>query len=250
MIRRLALVLLFASLLSCKEDPAAPLLKSANDSYAKKDYAKAGADFEEALKLNPKQDVKVYEKAAFSYMSAGNYDKATELLLKTLDFKSDTKGKLDTYRNIAGMYLQTADNPKRAEEYFGKVLALDPKDDQSLTWLAEIAARRGGARDNEAEGVPADLDVALQRYDQLITLTPANPAPYINKRIVLVKYLTTLTKLKAVAEKDAEENKDDQVTHQDFLDEAKRHQAKAEELKALMDETTKKLVEVSKAAKK
>lgn len=115
-------MLVFASLWSCKEDPAVPLLKSANELYAKKDYAKAGAAFEDALKANPKQDVKIYEKAAFAYMSAGNYDKATELLLKTLPLKSGDKEKLDTYRNIAGMYLQTADDPKKAEQYFGEVL--------------------------------------------------------------------------------------------------------------------------------
>lgn len=248
---RLVVVAVLA-LAACKKDPTPSELAHAkgDELYAKDDYAGAAKAFDESIALDAKQPVKDYEKAAFSHMKAGNFDRSAELLLATLSQKTDAAGKIETYKNVAGMYMQSAGRPDKAEEFFQKAFELDPKDDQTLAWLAELSSQQGGARATKAEADPKHLDKALERYDALIALTPNVPAPYVNKRIVLLKYVEHLGRLKAEAEKSAEENKDDKQVAGDFLDTAKKHQARAEELKLAYEDVSKKLGEVMKAQKK
>jgi tetratricopeptide (TPR) repeat protein len=199
--------------------------------FLQRDFAAAAVELEQALKLSPRLDLKVWEKAAFCYMKAGNTEKAAELLVKTIELKpDDATYKLERYRDLSSMYLQ-AQVLDKAEQWFLEVMKLDPKDDQSLAWLGEIAAIRGGARAAKAPVHPDRLDVALARYDQLIALTPAAPAPYINKRIVLTRYLGYLGEQVANAP-----------------DRAKM-QARIDELKAAFSENNRKLGEVQKAAR-
>ncbi len=245
-------VVAVVALSACKKDPTPSELAHAkgDELYAKADYAGAAKAFDESLVADPKQPVKDYEKAAFSHMKAGNFDRSAELLLATLAQKTDDAGKIETYKNVAGMYMQSAGRPDKAEAYFQKAFELDPKDDQTLAWLGQISKDLGGASATTTEADPKHLDKALERYDALIALTPAVPAPYVNKRIVLIKYIEHLGRLKAEAEKSAEENKADKDVAGDFLETAKKHQARAEELKLVLDDVSKKLGEVMKAAKK
>ncbi len=250
---RIAAVVLLvsASWLGCAKapEPADIHRQKATELFAASKFAEAAAEFEESLRLNPKQDLKVWEKGAFAFLKSENYDKAAELLKKTLEMKTDNAGKLETYRNIAGMYMQGTQQLDKAEEYFAEAVKIEPKDEQSLTWLAEIAAQRGGARAQKAVAVPEFLEKALKQYDQLITLTPSAPAPYVNKRIVISKYIEHLDAQKRASESDAETNKADKVAAADFLEKAKEYQTKIDTLKVTMEETTKKLGEVQKSAK-
>jgi len=234
--KNIALLIAAASLCApaCQKPPteAEIHLAKGNELFAKSDFAGAGAALEQSLKLQPQQDVKVWEKAAFSYMKAGNTDKAAELLVKASENGPKEK-KLEALRNVAGMYLQAQQGDK-AEQYFLEVMKLDPKDDQSLSWLAEIASIRGGARDMKAQALTPALEVAMGRYDQVIALTPKAPGPYVNKRIALIKYINHL-----IQQRDAMKNKK----------EVQILQAKIDQLKATLDETTRQLSEISKAAK-
>ena len=191
---------------------------------------------------------KAYELAAFARVKAGQFDEAAALLEKSIARNPDTK--LDGYRNIAGMYLQQANDLEGAEKYFMKALELEPKDEQSLSWLAEIASRRGGARLQGAAADTEQLKKALALYDQLIEMNPAKPDAYVNKRIALIKYIEQLGKQKESILADAETQKSDKEAYDDLQQQAVDTQARMDELKATLDETGKKLGEVMKAAKK
>lgn len=247
----IVIAVLAGAVLGCKEDPSEAHHRKAAELFKKDDFAAAAAEYEEALKLNPKLDQKVYEKAAFAYLKAQKFDKSAEILLKTLDFKKTDAEKIDLYRNIAGMYLQGAQDGDKAEKYFNEALKLNPKDDQSIAWLAEIASIRGGARSMTAQIVPDQLQKAMDLYDKVIELTPASPTPYINKRIALTRYIENLIKQKQAVEADAETHKNDKdkATFDDLKQQATDYQARIDELKPKLDELTKKLGEVQKAAK-
>lgn len=227
--------------------PAELKLAKANELFRAADYTAAGPEFEASLKLDPKQDVKIWEKGAFAYLKAGNLDKASELLIGTLDAKASTERKLETYRNLAGMYLGASSHDK-AEHYFGEVMKLDPKDEQSLSWMAEIASIRGGARANKGPVKTEQLDLALARYDQVSAINPNLPAPYINQRIAISRYLGHLVEQKATAEQDARAAKDKQQKEA-LQASAQKFQARIDELRGKLDDTNKKLGAANKAAR-
>lgn len=215
----------------------------------KQDFAGAAKEYERSLELKPEQEANVWDRAAFANMKAGNFDRAAELMLKSQDRRPDAAAKLENLRNIAGMYLQQAKDLSAAERYFQKAVELDPKDDQSLAWLAEISAQRGGARATQAEADPTHLKVALERYDAVIALNPAKPDTFINKRIVLMKYLEFLKKQKASILADAEKQKQDKEAYDSAVEQAGDTQARIDELEAVLKDTTEKLVAAQKAAK-
>lgn len=216
----------------------------------KNDYAAAAVEYEKSLELKPDQDVKVWDRAAFANMNAGKFDRAAELLEKSLERRPEQAAKLETLNNIAVMYLQKGSNSEAAEKYFGKILAIDPKNEQALTWLAEIASQRGGARVQTAEAQPEHLKIALERYDAVIAINPNSPNAYINKRIVLAKYIDFLSRQKLSILADGEAQKKDKEAYASALEQAEDTGKRIDELKAVLEETTKKLGEVNKAAKK
>lgn len=237
----LAAVLVFSA---CKDPEPFDVARLAGSELLKKqDFTGAAKEYERSLELKPEQDANVWDRAAFANMKAGNFDRAAELLMKSQDRRPDAAAKLDNLRNIAGMYLQQAKDLGNAEKYFQKAVELDPKDEQSMAWLAEIAAQRGGARATQAEADPQHLKVALERYDAVIALNPSKPDTFINKRIVLMKYLEFLRKQRLSILEGADKDPDAQ-------EQAKDTQARIDELETALKETTDKLVAAQKAAKK
>lgn len=209
----------------------------------KQDFAGAAKEYERSLELKPEQEPNVWDRAAFANMKAGNFDRAAELLMKSQERRPGAAAKLENLRNIAGMYLQQAKDLDAAEKYFLKAVELDPKDEQSLAWLAEISAQRGGARATQAEANPQHLQVALARYDAVIALNPGKPDTFINKRIVLMKYLEFMKKQRLSILEGGDQDPDAQ-------EQAQSTQARIDELEAALKDTTDKLVAAQKAAKK
>ncbi|MFT3711361.1 MAG: tetratricopeptide repeat protein [Archangium sp.] len=247
--RLILIAALTLSFVACKDEPFDTERIKGSELLKKDDFVGAATAYEKSLELKPDQDVKVWDRAAFANMKAGNYDKAAEVLEKSLARRPEQSAKLDTLRNVAGMYFQQADDKDKAEKYFQKVLEIDPKDEQALSWLAEISSVRGGAR---AQSAPADgthLQEALKRYDAVIAVNPNKPDAYINKRIVYVKYIDMLNKQKLSILADAEAQKKDKEAYDSMLEQAKDTEDRIAELKGQLDETTKKLGEVNKAAK-
>ena len=215
----------------------------------KNEFAAAATEYEKSLELKPEQDAKVWDRAAFANMKAGRLDRAAELLEKSLDRRTDPAAKSETLRNIAGMYKEQLDLDN-AEKYFQKAAKFDPKDEQALSWLAEISSQRGGARQQTAEAQPEHLKIALERYDAVIALNPAKADAYVNKRIVFVKYIEHLNKQKLSILADAEAQKADKEAYADMQEQAADTQTRIEELKGQLEATSRKLGEVNKAAKK
>ncbi len=233
---------------SCKDEPFAIARLKGSELLKKNDFEGAAVEYEKSLELKPDQDTKVWDRAAFANMKAGNLDRAAELLMKSMDRRADPAAKLDTLRNIAGMYKEGGDL-ENAEKYFQKAVEQDPKDEQSLKWLAEISSVRGGARAQAAEAHPEFLQVALTRYDAVMALNPMAADAYVNKRIVLIKYIEHLTKQKVSLLADAEAQKADKEAYDSMQEQATDTQTRIDELKTMLDETSKKLGEVNKAAK-
>ena len=233
---------------SCKDEAFDVARVKGSELLKKNDYAGAAVEYEKSLELKPDQDAKVWDRAAFANMKAGNLDRAAELLMKSMERRADPAAKLDTLRNIAGMYKEGGDWDN-AEKYFQKAVEQDPKDEQSLKWLAEISSVRGGARSQAAEAHPEHLTIALTRYDAVMAVNPNTADAYVNKRIVLIKYIEALNKQKLSILADAENQKADKETYDSMQEQATDTQTRIDELKTMLDETTKKLGEVNKAAK-
>lgn len=234
--RWLASAAVAALLVACQEDkpnPATPHLTKGDQHFRANEFAAAAGEYAEALKLDPKQDARFFEKIALAYMRSGNHDKTAEMLFKGLEMKATPEYKVETYKNVAGMYLQ-AGNLDKAEHWYTEVSKLDPKDVESMTWLAEISSIRGGARSQQAPASPQHLETAVSRYDEVIAMTPAVPAPYINKRIALIKHANYVQEQRGKAHDKAEQEK---------------LAALFDKLKGRLDDTTKKLGEVNKAAR-
>jgi tetratricopeptide (TPR) repeat protein len=242
-----ALLVIGLAFTACKEDPADTHQRLAIDLFAKGEWAKAAAEYEEVIKLKPDLDEMVQKKAASAWAKAGEYDKAAAIL-ERLGSKKTGEDKLNATREIAGMYLQTAHDLDKSEAWFQKALAMNPKDEQSLSWLAEISSVRGGARNAAVDAKTDQLDEALKRYDAVLALNPTSVAAWVNKRIVYMKYLEALQKKRTAALADAEANKADKETAGDFKKTADEAQAKWDELKVTLDEVSKKIGELNKAA--
>jgi len=232
---------------ACKEESdAAVAHRQAGDQHiTKAEWKQAADEYGLSLQANPKQE-KVWEKKAYAHMQDGNMAEAETAILKTIDFKPDAAQKAEVCRNLASAYLQKNDADK-AEKYFNEALKYDPKDDVAMSWLGEIYSGRGGARDMKAEAIPAHLDKAIEYYDKVSAIKPELPTPYLNKRIVVAKYMDKERKLKEAAEQEAKTNKDKEKVEA-AKKEAEQHQARIEELQKKFDEYTKKFSEAQKNA--
>lgn len=239
--------LTLGTLTGCKKEPdQASVHRNKGYALAKQaKYAEALAEYDQSLAADPNQD-KLWEQKAFALIQTGDKDGAAAALEKVLALRADPKEKQKVYLNIASMYLQSM-TPEKAEKYFLDALKLDPKNEQTLTWLGELHSQLGGARANEAPAVPEHLEKAISWYDQALTVNPVSMTAVANKRIALTKYLTWAQKEKATADADVEAAKKDPTLLADAQARAEKAQAKIAELQPLLDATTAKLTEVLKA---
>ena len=231
----LSTVALLATAACFKEPtPAEAHRAKGNELFKAQDYAGCASELEQSIALDPNQDRKIWDKAIHCNMKASKHDKAGELLLKTAEQKTNPDEKAEVLRNAAGVYLNGGMLDK-AEGVFLEVMKLAPKDEASLGWLAEISSQRGGARRNEGFVKVEELEVAVQRYDQLLAMNPSQ-GNLANKRVALARMLVGIKQ------------------QQDKLD--KKDKAgqeavakKMEAARAKFDETSGKLTEMLKAAK-
>jgi tetratricopeptide (TPR) repeat protein len=243
---KLLVVLGALGLAACEKKPdEAEIHRDAGREFLdKKEWPQAIAEYDLSLKADPNQE-EVWKQKAVAHMSAGEKEKAAEAFAKTADFKKEPAKKAEVFRNLGGMFVQS-DDLEKAETYFNKSTEIDPKDADSYGWLGEIYSRRGGARSNDAPAVPAHLDKALQYYDKAIGANPALANNYLNKRIVLAKYSQYEQNQQAAAEAEAKASTKDQAKAAEAKARADKAGAHADELKKLMEETTKKYVEAQK----
>ncbi|NBD12017.1 MULTISPECIES: tetratricopeptide repeat protein [Corallococcus] len=245
-----------------KEEKAKEHRVKGTNFLADKNYAEAVKEYEESLKIDPNQE-KVWEKKAFAHMQAGQTDAAAQAALKLVDFAKTPTEKADAYRNIAAMYAKNGPLEK-AEQYFQEALKINPKDTDALSWIAEVHSQRGGARSMAAPAVPEELEKALKTYDEVLAINPDSPNTYLNKRIVMAKYMEHEKALRDAAEQEAveaatppkaEKGKkpvvDPQAAERVAAAKASAaaHAARIEELQVQFNEMTKQFGEATKRAK-
>jgi len=237
-----------SGLLACKLlDRAGEHREKGDELLAKDEYEAAAAEYTLSLNADPKQD-KLWEKKAGVLLNAGKTDQAAEALLKLLDFASSPKEKSEIYRKVANIYLG-AKKPDEAEKYFLEALKVDPSDTDSLSWLGEIASTRGGARAAQMRAQPEHLAKAIAYYDQAIAIKPAEPIPYVNKRIALFKWFGHEQRLKQEAEQDLRAARGNRAKVEQAKGQIAEHEARAADLKRQIDELGVKVAELTKAKK-
>jgi tetratricopeptide (TPR) repeat protein len=276
-------VLTLTGTTACEEkpDPAKLHRIQGSDFLNKKDWKNAAAEYTLSLQADPNQ-VEVWKKKAYAHQQMGESEETAKALTKyaeltkdpvekaelqlniaqefvrakkveeanaafarILETKTDPKDKAAFHRSIADTYLK-AGLLDEGERQFNEALKLDPKDEASLGWLAEIYATRGGARSKDAPVIPEQLDKSLAYYDQVIALNPSYPFSYVNKRIVMAKYLDYEVKQKDIAELEAKAAGKDKAKAKAATERAAEHQKKAEDYKRQFDELTVKYNEAYK----
>ena len=169
------------------EDPAT-LHRALGNEYARKaDWSSAATEYGLSLQANPR-DRKVWELKANAHLRLGQLREAAESLTKPAEYTSDPNAKAECYRLVAAMYVEQKEFDE-AEKAFAEALKFDPRDENSLSWLGEIASARGGARSMTDPPDPVWLTKAIAYYDKAIALNPDNLFAYVHKRIAITKYL-------------------------------------------------------------
>lgn len=231
-------IFLVALLAACKGDPAVGHRKLGDALFQRSDFAGAAAEYVQSLALDPKQE-KLWERLAFCRVKKGEHDAAAEALVKLADFKPAAAQKAEVLRNAAGLFLQGPERLK-AERFLAETVKLDPSDEASLGWLAELASEKGGARNDHAPAVPEELERAIGYYDRLIELQPAGNAAHANRRLVVLKYLAHLADEKRRDEQQLRRERDAAAAAQ-ARERLARIAAKTSELRRLLDESDAKL---------
>jgi tetratricopeptide (TPR) repeat protein len=279
-------VLTLTGTMACadKPDPAKEHRAKATNHLNKKEFKLAVAEYELAAKADPTSE-KTWKEKAFAHQQIGEHDKAAEALLKYVEITKDpsvkkdelyrviadefrqagmpdeaekallkvmetkqtTEEKAELYRIIADTFLKSG-NLDQAEARFNEALKLNPNDEASLGWLAAIYAKRGGTESKDAPAVPEHLEKAISYMDQVIALNPDYPFTYINKRIVMAKYMMHEQKQAELAQLEANGLKN-KKKKAEALARAAEHQKKAEEYQAQYQELTAKFTEAQKKAK-
>ena len=246
-LRRFALFAALASsnLAGCKPNLAEQHREKANEFANQSHWKEAAEEYGASLQADPSQG-ELWEQKAYAHLQLKQYDEVEKAMLKLADSRTDPPKKAAVYRNIGGMWVQQGMGDK-AEPFFLKAAQIDPKDDQTLNWLAEIYAQRGGARAQAAPAKPEALDKALEYLDKVVALKPNETAGYVNKRIALMKYMEYDQAQKNDAQKDAAQEKD-AARVKELQTKGDAAQAHLDKIKKQFDEVNQKIGELAKQA--
>lgn len=228
---------------ACKEEPPSPAkmhLTAGDKHRVASEWKEAAEEYGKSLEADPKQE-KVWETKAYSHQQAGDTEGAVATLMKWAELKTDPAEKAKLIRFGANLWREKA-NMEKAEAAYLEAIKVLPTDEESYSWLAEMHAQKGGARDVKLEAVPAELDKAYGYYEKASAIKPDNPTPYVNMRVILTKYLGYYKKQKELAEANAKvvelEKEKDKDKHKANVEAAKANVDKAQ---ASLDETQKKM---------
>ncbi|XXF75931.1 hypothetical protein P2318_23110 [Myxococcaceae bacterium GXIMD 01537] len=231
---------------SNEPDPVQVHRAKGTKHFNKKEFKEAATEYGLSLQLNPKQE-DVWKAKAYAHSQAGDLDGAAESTLKLMDFKTTPAEKAEVYRSVASIHMKG--NLDKAEEYLNEALKLDAKDEYSLGWIAEIYAQKGGARAMAAPAVPAHLEKALEYYDKVLAINVNSANTYLNKRVVMAKYMEHERVQKEAADKEAADNPKDKAKVEAATARAAEHQKRIDDFKLKFDELTQKFSEATKANK-
>jgi tetratricopeptide (TPR) repeat protein len=240
----LFVALAFSLATGCKPDAATQHRDKASEFANQSQWKQAAEEYGLSLQADPSQG-ELWEQKAYAHLQLKQFEEVEAAMSKLAESRSDPIKKANAYREIGGMWVQQGLNDK-AEPFFVKASQINPKDDQTLNWLAEIYAQRGGARANAAPAKPEALDKALEYLDKVTALKPNESAGYVNKRIALTKYMEYEQLQKADALKEAAIEKD-AAKAKDLQTKGDQAQAQFDKIKKQFDEVNQKIGELAKA---
>jgi tetratricopeptide (TPR) repeat protein len=278
-------VLTLTGTLGCadKPDPAKEHRIKATNHFNKKEFKQAVEEYDLSLQAEPNQE-KSWKEKAFAHQQLAEHDKAAEALLKYVEYRKNPAEKTDLFRVIADEFRQSgkpeeaekallkvmesktdpvekgelyrviadqyrqAGNLEVAEQKFNEALKLNPKDESSLGWLGAIYSKRGGTENAATTAIPEHLDKALGYFDQVIALNPEYPFTYINKRIVMAKYMQYEQQQMEAANLEAKGIKN-KAKAAEALASAAPHQQRALDFQKQFEELTQKFSDAQKKAK-
>ena len=227
----------------CKADVALQHRNKADEFANQGQWKQAAEEYGLSLQADPSQG-ELWEQKAYAHLQLKEFEQVESAMQKLADAKTEPPKKAAVYRNIGGMWVQQGMND-RAEPFFLKAAQIDPKDDQTLNWLAEIYAQRGGARAQNAPAKPEALDKALEYLDKVTALKPNESAGYVNKRIALMKYMEYEQHQKHDALKEASTEKD-AAKVKDLQVKGDQAQAHFDKIKKQFDEVNQRIGELAK----
>ena len=113
-------------------------IRSGNEHYKAKNYDKAKAEYQQALKKNSKSEKAMFNAADADYMS-GKFEEAGEQFKRIAENTKDKKMKSSSLHNLGNSLLSQKKYPESAKA-FSDALKLNPHDEQSRYNLAYAKA--------------------------------------------------------------------------------------------------------------
>lgn len=124
-----------------------------------RDYARAAAEFKQALALNPKHEDALFY-FANSLIELGKPDEAMRQLRKLTEVNSQSLRGFQQWGTVRALTARSDDDLRSAEEILLKARAINPEETGVLQVLGEVALLRG------------DLSLADERLAQVIASNP------------------------------------------------------------------------------
>lgn len=188
---------------ACREQlnmlKARQAFKKANVAYSVKEYEQAIEDYERVLELDPNGDPRVIIPAHF-YLGSSHHllyrptkfddpeneehlDTAIDLYEKTLEIAPDgDPTRQYAYEQLAAIYRDNLDDLETAEEYFNKLIELDPERPERYYALGDLYERFHDPEENPL------IDKAIEAYERPVQMNPDDPIAYRQVAALLNKY--------------------------------------------------------------
>jgi tetratricopeptide (TPR) repeat protein len=130
----------------------------------KGDHDRAVQDFDQAIYLNPKDEIPYYDRG-YSYKKKGNYDRAIQDFTQALHLNPNFER---AYYDRGNVYIDK-DDYDRAIQEFDQAIRLNPKDPYAYN-------NRGAAYHKKG-----DYDRAIQDFNEAIQLNPNYTSAYFSR---------------------------------------------------------------------
>jgi len=131
---KLSLVFILGSAIVSQAQRDKMEIKSGNKAYESKDYDSALRAYDLALRINPKNQTALFNKADALY-KAGKFDEAAEIFSSLAKTEENVKQKAEALHNLGNSYLKK-EKYKESVDAYRQSLRINPNDEQTRYNLA------------------------------------------------------------------------------------------------------------------